>query len=359
MAEKDYYTILGVERTASKEDIKKAFRKLAHQYHPDKQGGSEAKFKEIGEAYAVLSDDQKRAQYDRFGRVGTSAGSSGGDPFGGFDFSGFGQGPQGGFQGVEFDLGDIFGDFFGGGRRRERRGRDISIDIEISFKEAALGAERKLLLMKTSLCEVCNGSGAENPKDVATCTTCGGSGRIHENKATIFGSFSSVIECATCGGRGVVPKKPCDACHGAGVRRKETEVIVIIPPGIDDGEMVRLTGAGEAHAQGAPGDLYAKIHVKQDKRFMREGANLITTLSVKLSDVLLGAVHSVPTLEDPVELKVPAGIRHGELLRVRGRGTGKQDGKRGDLLVRIAIDVPEKLSREAKRAAETLRTEGY
>ncbi len=355
MTHKDYYTVLGVERTASKDEIKKAFRKLAHQYHPDKQGGDEAKFKEIGEAYAVLSDDTKRAEYDRLGRVGAGAGSAGHNPFDGYDFSSFGQG----FQGVEFDLGDLFGDFFGGGRRRERRGRDISIDIEVPFKDAALGTERKVLLMKTVPCAACGGTGAAQPSDMVSCGTCGGSGRVHETKATVFGSFSTVAECTTCKGSGRVPRNPCTSCRGAGIVRKETEIIVVIPPGIEDGEMVRLTGAGEAIPHGASGDLYAKIHVKQDKRFVREGMNLVSTLTIKLSDALLGATYSVPTLDDEVELKVPAGIVHGELLRLRGKGIGKPDGKRGDLLIRVSLEIPQKLSREGKRAAEILRAEGH
>lgn len=349
---KNYYSILGVEKSATKDDIKKAFRKLAHQYHPDKQGGDEGKFKEVNEAYSILSDDKKRAEYDSYGR--TFSGS--GQQAGGFDFSGFGGQNM---NGMDFDLGDIFGDFFGGGgRSRVRRGRDISIDIELSFKDAVFGVERRVLLAKVSTCLTCDGSGAKNKSDLITCNTCNGSGKIHETKQTMFGAFSTQQTCGSCSGRGKLPKEPCATCAGIGVLRREEEMPIMIPPGIEDGEMIRLSGAGEAVPAGVPGDLYVKIHVKNDARFRKEGSNLILPLSVKLTDALLGASYEVATLEGPLSVKVPAGVTFGEMLRVKGKGVPKRSGGRGDLLLKIDIQVPTKLSKNARQAIETLREEG-
>ena len=358
---KDYYSILGVEKGASKDDIKKAFRKLAHKYHPDKVGGDEQKFKEIGEAYSVLSDDKRRAEYDTYGRTfGGGGGGAQGGPYGGpggFDFSNFAQGFGGG-QGVEFDVGDIFGDFFGGGARRTRRGRDISIDIELSFKESVFGVERTVLLTKVGTCEACEGSGAKKGTKLATCGTCNGAGKVHETKQTIFGAFSTTRTCNVCNGTGKVPEEKCTTCHGQGVLRKEEEVKIAVPAGIDDGEMVRLTGGGEAIPGGTPGDLYVKIHVKKDAKFRKEGHDLVMPLSIKLTDALLGATYKIETLDGELSLKVPAGVTHGERLRVKGKGIPQRYGSRGDLYITIDIQVPSKLSRKAKEAAEVLRNEG-
>jgi molecular chaperone DnaJ len=361
---KDYYKILGVPRGAGEEDIKKAFRKLAHKYHPDKQGGDEAKFKEVSEAYAVLSDKKRRAEYDAYGRTFTGSGPASGG-FGGFDFSQFqGQGFEG-FQ--EFDFGDIFSEFFGGAARggRVKRGRDISMDIELSFKESVFGAERRVLITKLSECKTCSGSGAKPGTETGTCGTCGGSGQIHETRRSFLGSFTSVRECPACAGRGVVPKEKCATCRGAGVHKKEEEIRVVLPAGISDGEMVRMPEKGEAITGGTPGDLYIKVHVKSDPIFKREGNNLATTLSVKLTDAILGAEYTLETLDGDISIKIPTGVSHGEVLRVRGKGVpssseriGGKSGNRGDLLVRIAVQLPKKLPRKVRNLIEELRQFG-
>lgn len=354
---KDYYRILGVEKGATEDDIKKAFRTLAHKYHPDKKGGDEAKFKEVSEAYAVLSDKERRAQYDQFGSYQAGGNGAGfGQGFGGFDFSGF-QGFQNG-QAFEFDLGDIFGDVFGGSGGRTRRGRDISIDIEVPFTDSIFGTERRVLITKQGLCEACEGSGAKKGTSKTKCASCDGRGQIKETRNTFFGSFTSARSCPTCKGRGEVPKEECAVCRGEGVYDKQEEIYVVIPGGIEDGEMIRMPGRGEA-APGIPaGDLYVKVHVRADKLFTREGNNLLTALSIKLSDALLGTKETIKTLDGETSLDIPAGIRQGEVLRVRGKGVPYGRGNRGDLLVRIDIVFPKKLSKAAKAAIETLRAEG-
>ncbi|PIQ91563.1 MAG: molecular chaperone DnaJ [Parcubacteria group bacterium CG11_big_fil_rev_8_21_14_0_20_39_22] len=357
---KDYYQILGVDKKAAKEEIKKAFRKLAHKYHPDKKDGDEVKFKEASEAYAVLSDDKKRAEYDAYGRVfSDGASASGGGGFGGFDFSDFvNQGGFGAGQGVEFDLGDIFSEFFGGGgRSRTKRGRDISIDIELPFEESVFGVSRKVLLTKTSVCDICEGTGAKSSK-TKTCSKCNGKGKMHETRKSILGSFSTTRTCDACYGKGTVPEESCDRCLGSGVRRKEEEITVAIPAGIDSGEMIRMNGAGEAVAGGVSGDLYIKIHVVPHKNFRKEGNNLITDLSVKLSSALLGGEYVLETLDGNITVKIPAGISFGEILRVKGKGVPVSGGRRGDLLIKINIQMPAKLSRIAKKAVEELKEEG-
>lgn len=353
---KDYYESLGVDKKASKEEIKKAFRTLAHKYHPDKKDGNDAKFKEINEAYSVLSDDKKRAEYDSYGRVfsgGQQGGPSGG--FEGFDFSQFTQGGQG----FQFDFGDIFGDMFGGGRRAQaKRGRDISIDIELSFEESVFGVERVVLLNKVSTCDVCQGTGAEKGSEMLTCSTCSGTGSIREVKNTFFGQFESATTCETCHGSGKVPKTKCHTCKGAGVLKKETEIKVKIPAGIDSGEMIRLTGAGEAVAGGHSGDLYIKVYVKKHALFRKDGTNLVMDLNVKLSDALLGGSETVHTLDGEIAVKIPEGVTHGEILRIKGKGVPYAKNSRGDILLRVNIALPKKLSKEAKKAIEALKKEG-
>ena len=276
---KDYYKILGISRDASEEEVKKAFRKLAHAYHPDKSGGDEAKFKEVSEAYSVLSDRNKRAQYDAHG-----SGSFNPNDFG-FDFSGFGFGTQGFDTG---DLSDILSSIFGG--RRVRRGRDIAVDIELSFQESVFGAERKVVV---------------NSKYV-----------------------------------------------------KQKEVNIAVPPGIDDGQMIRMSGMGETLEGGVPGDLYVKVHVRKHPYLRKEGYNLIMDLKALLSDALLGGERVIGTLDGEITLKIPAGTKHGTILRVKGRGVPLGQGKRGDLYVRVSVDIPDKLSKEAKKLIEELRKQG-
>jgi molecular chaperone DnaJ len=356
---KDYYSILGISREATPEEIKKAFRKLAQKYHPDKQGGDEARFKEASEAYTVLSDAKKKAEYDAYGRTfggagGAQGGFGGANPFQDFDFSGFQAGGQG------FDFGDIFGDVFGGEARRERRGRDISIDIELSFRDAVFGIERRVLINKVGLCDTCNGNGAAPNSEMDTCKTCNGQGQIRETRRSFFGVVTTNRECPTCDGRGSVPKQPCRTCAGRGVRKREEEIVVQIPAGVNNGEMIRMQGRGEAVAGGVAGDLYIKLHIKNDPRFIREGNNLTTPLNVKLTDALLGAEYTVQTLDGDITVQVPQGTKHNELLRVRGKGVPIEStgSARGDLFVRVNIDFPSKLSRRARKMLEDLRDEG-
>ncbi|MEI6843362.1 MAG: molecular chaperone DnaJ [bacterium] len=365
---KDYYQTLGVDKKASKDEIKKAFRTLAHKYHPDKKGGDSDKFKEINEAYSVLSDDQKRQQYDTFGSAGPSgfgggqSGFNGGQGFGGFgdfDFSQFTQGGQG--ANFEFDLGDIFGDVFGGGRSRRtqaKRGRDISIDLELSFEDSIFGAERVVLLNKVSKCDNCSGTGAEKGSEMMTCTTCNGNGQIREIKRTILGQYEVNVTCGTCGGSGKIPKIKCTVCRGTGVYKKESEIKVKIPAGINNGEMMRLSGMGEAVQGGTAGDLYIRIYVKKHSLFRKEGNDLVMDLNIKLSDALVGAEYSVQTLDGTIAVKIPEGVAIGEILRVKGKGVPYDKNKRGDILIKLHINIPKKISKEAKKLIEQLKKEG-
>ncbi len=356
---KDYYKSLGVSKSASKEEIKSAFRKLAHEHHPDK-GGNQEKFKEASEAYSVLSDDGKRAQYDQFGSAGPGAHYGGGgfnsQDFGGFDFSNF---AQGGAQGFDFDLGDVFGDFFGGGaRQKAKRGQDIQVDLEIPFKESVFGVEKIIRLSKHSKCSECAGSGAKKGSAMQTCPTCSGAGRVRQTSRSIFGTFATEKICDTCDGSGKVPKEKCAVCHGHGIVKKEEQFSVQIPVDVNDGETIRLSGAGEAIKGGATGDLYIRLHVKHDPLFKKEGKNLVTELNIKLSDALLGATYPVKTLDGDIELKVPEGAEFGQILRVKGKGVpGGRSGGRGDLLVKLNIKLPSRLSKDAKKKFEELRGE--
>lgn len=359
---KDFYNILGVDRKASKDDIKKAFHKLAHQYHPDKKGGNEAKFKEVNEAYQTLSDDGKRREYDTYGQTWGGAGPQGGYSTGGFEgFGGFG---GQGFEGV--DLGDIFGDIFGGGYtgargNRVERGRDISIDIEISFEESIYGTQRKVLLGKASLCDTCNGTGARPGTKLKKCATCNGKGRVTEMRKSFLGSFSTVHTCGACNGKGEVPEEKCKTCNGEGIIKKQAEIVINVPAGINHGEMLRMSGSGEAVAHGGvPGDLYIKVHVKPHALYHREGNNLIMTLDVKLSDALLGATYKITSLDGkPIDLKIPEGVKFGDTLRLKERGVPNPGrGRAGDVLIHVNIKTPSRLSGKAKKMIEELRGEG-
>ena len=348
---KDYYNIFGLERGASKDEVKKAFRKMAAKYHPDKKTGDEEKYKEVTEAYAVLGDDRKKAEYDTYGQSFNGGGGAG---FGGFDFNGA-QGFNG--QGFEFDLNDIFSNFGFGGAGREQRGRDISIDINLTFKESVFGLERKVLLTKTNKCDECSGSGAKKGTSMETCTTCSGQGKVREQRQSIMGAFTTVRECTVCDGKGEIPKEKCGTCAGAGVTKGQEEIAINIPSGIQNGEVIRMTGRGEAIANGQSGDLYIKIHVESHASITRNGSTLTTNLPVKLTDALLGATYKVETLDGSVEIKVPAGIAHGELLRIKDKGV-PLNGRRGDFMVKVSIETPKKLSRKAKKIVEELREEG-
>jgi molecular chaperone DnaJ len=357
---RDYYEILGVAKSASQEEIKKAFHKLAHKFHPDKQSGDADKFKELSEAYATLSDDKKRAEYDSYGRTFSGGagpggfGGFGGQQGAGFDFSQF----QDAFSQQGFDMGDIFGDFFGGGASRARRGRDISIDMEVSFKESIFGVKRSVLLAKNGTCDTCHGSGAAPGSKVNTCKHCNGAGKVHETNNSIFGTITTVQPCRQCKGTGKIPEDRCATCRGEGIYRKQEEIELVIPAGIEGGEMIRLSGMGEAVQGGTAGDLYVKVHVTPDSRFKKDGVNLIMDLSVKLSDALLGTEYKVVTLDGDEMLTIPQGVTHGELLRIKGKGVPQSKGKRGDLFVRVKISLPSKLSRNARALVERLREEG-
>lgn len=362
---KDYYQILGVEKKASKEEIKKAFRTLAHKYHPDKKGGDEAKFKEASEAYSILSDDKKRAEYDSYGRVFSGGAghseqggfSAEGGPASGWDFSQFS-----GANGADFDidLNDIFGGFSDifGGAGRTSRGRDISIDLELSFKESIFGLTRKVLITKDSTCSKCTGSGAEPNTKTKTCPTCNGKGQVVESRRSPFGTFSVASTCATCRGRRTVPEKPCTVCSGLGVERREEEITVMVPAGIDNGQVIRMGGLGEAIPGGGPGDLYVKIHVRPDKQFRKEGYNIVSDLPVKISDALLGGEYKIETLDGPTTVTVPPLRSTDEILRMKGKGVPMERGKRGDLLIRVKVEFPQKLSKDAKDLLGKLKEEG-
>jgi len=347
---KDYYKILGIEKTASKEEIKKAFRKLAHKYHPDK-GGDETKFKEINEAYGILSNDKKRAEYDTYGQTFGGGGNQG---FSGWDFSNFGGGN------TEFDIGDIFETFFsqGASGQKGKRGSDISVDVQISFEEAIFGTERSIILTKNNACKECNGTGAQYGSAFETCNTCNGKGKIHETKRSFIGSFTTTKVCSVCGGSGQVPKDRCKVCAGIGVKRSEEQIVLKIPPGIENGEMIRLSGKGEAIPRGTSGDLYIRVYVEAHPLFKREGNNIVMNFEAKLSDVLLGSNYEIKTLDGPITVTIPSGISHGEMLRISGKGVVGNHGKRGDLLIKVMIKIPEKLSKNARKLIEELRDEG-
>ncbi len=358
MSKKDYYKILGVEKNADKEEIKKAFRKLAHEHHPDK-GGNAERFKEASEAYAVLSDDSKRSQYDAFGSASAAGGFGGGQYYqngfeGGFDFSGFAG------QNVDFDLGDIFGDLFGrrSGRKAPKVGRDITIDLELSFAESVFGAEKTIKLTKNSKCKVCDGSGAEKGTQMQSCNHCGGQGTIRETKSSFFGPMITEKVCNFCEGSGTIPKHKCSTCNGSGIVRKEESFSVSIPADINDGETVRLTGAGESLKGGYSGDLYIKIRVRKDHLFKKEGKNLTTELNIKLTDAVLGAKYNIKTLDGDIELKIPEGAEFGQILRVRGKGVPISADRRGDLLIKLNVKIPNRLSKQSRKDFENLKEEG-
>lgn len=357
---KNYYDVLGVDKSAKKEDIKKAFYKLASKYHPDK-GGDAEKFKEINEAYQVLSDEKKRKEYDTYGQTFNGQGPMGGNwgqGFGGFNASDFAD--------MQFDfsdLGDIFGDMFGGGfggGTRTKRGRDISLEIDVTFKESVFGTERNVLINKISTCSVCEGTGAKKGSEMVTCTTCNGQGKVHDVRKTFMGSFQTIRTCEVCHGKGKIPKEHCHECRGAGVLNAREEVHIEVPAGIGNGEMIRMTGMGEAISGGQTGDLYVKIHVQADKIWKREGNDLTIKHSIKLTDALMGVKQSIEGLDGPIDIDIPAGVSAGEILRVKSRGVPHvhDKTKRGDVLVKLDIAMPKKLSKKAMELVEKMKEEG-
>lgn len=353
---KNFYDILGVTKNAGKEEIKNAYRKLAHKYHPDKSGGSEEKFKEINEAYQVLSDDKKRAEYDRYGRVFSDYGNGNGAQGFGFDFNGFDQNFAG------FDFSDIFDDFLGSfdARRGKRieRGRDVFIDIEITFKEMAYGADRRVVLNKPSVCDRCRGTGAEAKSEFSTCKVCNGTGAMKETRKSLFGSITSVKNCGSCRGKGKIPEKVCSECHGLGVLKKSEEIAIKIPPGAEDGEMIKISGKGEAVSGGISGDLYIKIHVAKEPNFSREGYNILMELDIPMSEAILGGERIINFFGEKLKIKIPKGIDSHDILKIRNKGIIYENRNRGDLLIKVHVRTPKKLSRKAETLIEELKKEG-
>lgn len=351
----DYYEILGIPKGSSKAEVKKAFRKLAAKYHPDKKTGNEEKYKEVTAAYAVLNDEKKKAEYDTYGHSFNGAGGAGAGA-GGFNWGDF-QGQAG--QGFEFDINDIFQNFgFGGnGGQQAQRGRDVSIDINLTFEESVFGVTRKVLITKNNTCSSCKGTGAKKDSKMDQCSTCAGNGKIRETRQSIMGSFSTVRECTECRGTGKIPKEVCEHCSGAGIARAQEEISINVPAGIQNGEVVRMTGRGEAVVNGQPGDFYIKVHVEPHKTIMRDDCTLSTKLPIKLTDALLGATYSIETLDGAVNIKIPAGITHGELIRIKDKGVPSTHG-RGDFMVKISIETPKKLSKAARKLIEELKAEG-
>jgi molecular chaperone DnaJ len=357
---KDYYKTLGIDKNASEADIKSAFRKLAHQHHPDKNKGDDKKFKEINEAYQTLSDKTKRAQYDQFGSNGPQFGGqgggnpfggAGGNPFDGFDFSQF----QGGFGqgGFEFDLGDLFG---GGGRSRSRRGSDLETSLKITFKESVFGVEKTITLNRTATCKTCHGNGAKPGTSLHTCKACDGKGKIVRVQRTILGNIQTAVECDQCFATGKIPDEKCGTCRGAGIVREKEDLKVKIPEGVNNGDTLRMDGAGEAISGGPSGDLYIHLSVETHPVFKRTGNDLLMPLEVSLVDALLRTKIVVETLDGKEECEIPEGTNTGDQLRIRHKGV-PHGRSRGDIVVGVKIKMPKKLSGKAREIIEGLKKE--
>ena len=350
---KDYYEVLGVSKDASKADIKKAYRKLAQQHHPDKKGGDEAKFKEINAAYEVLSDDKKRAQYDQFGAAGSQFGGGGFHTSG---FEGFSGGDFGGFE-------DIFQSFFGGmggqmgGMARGKssnKGADLEVEVHLTFEEAMRGTETSFTTSHAQVCDACHGKGGEGQK---TCPDCQGKGSQTKTFRTPFGTVNQQVGCARCGGTGKVFESECTTCHGEGRISKKHTISVTIPAGMDHGETLKVSGEGEAGRRGgAAGDLYVHIGVKPSSKFERRGYDIYSTLEVSVFDALLGGTFPVETFWGKGDLKIPENTRDGALLRIRRKGV-QRDGRQGDHVVRIQHTFPKKISSHLRKTLEQARKE--
>lgn len=363
MAEKrDFYEVLGVAKSASKDEIKSAYRKLAKVYHPDnKETGDETKFKEIQEAYDVLYDDKKRQMYDQFGHAAFEQGAGGGpgaNPFGG-GFGGFG----GGFEG-DIDLGDIFSSFFGGGGRRRSaqsngptRGQDVLMHLNISFMDAVNGKKVDININHDETCPDCNGTGAKNPNNIQSCSYCKGSGRIRAQRRSLFGVMETEEVCPQCGGSGKIITEKCPTCGGRkNIRRKKT-LTINIPAGINTGQQIRQQGMGEIGANSGPhGDLYIEIHVQAHPNFQRDGNDIHITIPLDFIDAILGCNIDVPTVYGDKTLQVPAGTQPGQILRMKGHGIKDlRSGKPGDQYVHLDIKIPTSLSKEQRKALEDYR----
>ncbi len=355
----NYYQILGVSKDATPGEIKRAYRKLAHKYHPDKKGGEEAKFKEINAAYQILSDPQKKSQYDQFGKTG-------------FDSGGFQQGfdPRQGFQGANFDFGDfnfgsfgdIFESMFGGertGARRSyqpQRGSDLEINLKINFKEAVFGIIKKIRIQKQILCEHCSGSGTEPNTKLKTCPKCQGQGTIRNARRTLFGHFIQETVCDQCRGEGKIPERPCKKCREKGWVKDNQLIEIKIPAGVENGATLRLSGAGNAGEKGTkPGDLFVNIAVEQDLVFRRKGKDIYSKLPITFSQAALGSTVETKTVHGKVKVKIPAGTQNNEKIRLRDKGIPAESGGKGDHYLEITIVTPEKLSQEQKELFEKLK----
>lgn len=358
MSKRDYYEILGISKDASADEIKKAFRKLAVKYHPDKEGGDEAKFKEVSEAYEVLKDTTKRQRYDQFGHAGVGGnGAAGGNPFEGFQ--GFG-GQSMHFDFGDMGLGDIFGSFFGGGgqqRRSEDMGRDVQTEVTLTFEEAVFGIEKAIHLTMHDVCSHCKGKRAEPGHDLKTCEVCKGSGQVVQQMNTIFGAIQQAAVCKNCQGRGKIPEKPCSVCKASGVERVKQEITIKIPAGIDDGAVIRLREHGEAAANGNKGDLYVQVTVKPHKHFTREGDLILSNEHVDMVSAALGTEIEVQTVDGPVTMKVPAGTQSGTDFKLSDHGVPHiRDKGRGSHIVTVLVDTPTSLSKAQKEALESFKT---
>lgn len=356
MAKRDYYEVLGIGKSASPDEIKKAFRRAAVQHHPDKEGGDESKFKEINEAYEVLKDTEKRQRYDQFGHAGVGGNSGGG----GNPFQGYG-GAQG--QNINFDfgdMGDIFGSFFGGGQQRQQpnRGRDVETTIELTFEQAVFGVEKVLKLNLEAECEHCKGDGAEPGYELKTCPTCKGSGQVVKIMRTMLGNIQQAVVCDDCHGRGKKPEKVCTVCGGRGVKKKEQTVELKIPAGIDDGATIRLREYGEAAQGGSKGDLYVHIRVKAHKKFTREGDLILSHEKVDIVTATLGGEIEVETVDGKVRMKVPAGTQGGSDFKLSNHGVKHPRGDtRGAHIVTLEVATPTKLSKKQKELLEQFQKE--
>ena len=342
---RDYYEVLGVGSNATDEEIRKAFRKLAFKYHPDHnhEDGTEEKFKEVSEAYEVLCDPDKRAAYDRFGHGGAEGFSGRG--FEGFDFGGFG---------------DIFDAFFGGtataARQAPRRGADLHYRVTITLEEAAFGSEKEITISRTENCSLCHGIGAKPGSQPSRCPDCNGTGQVRRVQQSIFGRFVSTTTCNRCRGEGRIITEPCPQCKGTGREKYQRAIAVKIPPGVDDGSQVRLTGEGEAGIRGgSPGDLYIALSVKQHQFFVRQGDDILYELPLNVAQAALGTEVEVPTLDGTTKLKILAGSQTGAIFRLKGQGIAHLNrGGRGDELISLFVVTPEKLTKEQRRSLEEL-----
>jgi len=357
---KDYYQTLGVSKGASQDEIKKAFRKLAHQYHPDKPTGNEAKFKEINEAYQVLGNEEKRKQFDQYGADFDQQGGFGGG-MNWEDVMRQARQQQGGGMNFDFgDIGDMFGDIFGGfgggGRRRQAQGADIEVKVDLDFKEAVFGVEKDVEVYKTSACKHCNGNGAEPGSDTKKCATCDGHGQVEQIQRTILGSMRTRAVCPNCRGVGTIPEKTCTTCTGTGVTKQSSKFSVKIPAGIDDNQMIRMDGEGEMPAySGAAGDLYIRVRVKASKEFHREKTTILSEVDISFAQAALGTHVDIETLDGPVELKIPGGTQSGKIFKLKGRGVPHVGGgERGDHLVTVTVKTPAKLSKKEKQLFKDL-----